>query len=253
MNEKTTQLANEASSIATAIEHLNNQNIERIESSQNKQLKTTADFILTNANGKQQTISVKTKNGAFTLNNLGTGTQAAKQWIDDTKFHQTLKTVQGNSLQLRKDILQNYQRWGDISDMEMQNKLRMKVIEPFLNFYYQQFSQNKQILTKFMFYLQDRDSDLTLITDRGEVIETRYKTYEAIMKITNIYIKNKSIIVEPYYEFRFKSEGGAIKSSIKINVQPYKNQVAPPVTSATITSPQKPKIIIKIRQKPKII
>lgn len=211
-------------SLKIAITHLRKLNyniICMVESSMNRKENTTSDIIAM-YDDKHINISVKNKGGAFTYGNLGTGTLSAKKWCNDKSILEELKVVEKNNLKCRHEISSEYARFEDIKDIDLQNKHRFAVVKDYLEFYHKLFIHNTKILYDFLTYLYSRQSEYEIITDdkNNKVIAfISNSKHNLFFNVTNIYIKNKSIIIEPYFEVRFKSEGGKTISSIKMNIQ----------------------------------
>jgi hypothetical protein len=212
----------------TYLRKLNYNIVCMVDSNMNKKENTTADIIATEKgmeNEKFIHISVKNKGGAFTFGNLGTGTLSAKKWCNDLTILQNLKSIEKTNLKCRHNISSKYTRFEDISDIDLQNKYRFDVCKDYLDFYYQLFSDNKKILYDFLTYLYSRQSEYEIITDdknNNVIAFISNKRQNLYYNVKEIYVKNKSIIISPYFEVRFKSEGGKTISSIKMNIQFYK-------------------------------
>ena len=123
-------------SLKIAIAHLRKLDftiISMVPSSMNKKQNTTADIIATEkGNDQLLTISVKNKGGAFTFSNLGTGTLSTKKWCSDPVILKELKIIEKNNLILRRKLSDEYARFEDISDKDLQNTYRFDVIKGYL-------------------------------------------------------------------------------------------------------------------------
>lgn len=176
---------------------------------QNKRDRIDSDYIVA-IDGKPKTVSLKTKGGAFTTKNLGTGVTALKKWYKGDKFLSKVKAACQESLERRHELGKIHARWEDFGD-EIADK-KLYVIEPILLAYEELFSVESNIAA-FMHYIYEGKSDILWID--GEYIEgvELPNLPKSVERINSKSLKLGNLVL------RFKTEGGKVSSSIKINVE----------------------------------
>ena len=183
--------------------------IREYDSHENKKENTNADFVIKPIK-VDYGISIKTAGGDFTQGNFGAGVRGLTQW---NKTESALKEVKA-AIESKKSIVAMYPqvRWDELSNIEHH---KMVVIKPFIDAYMNIFSDDKNVLT-YCKYLTSRNADF-LWKDGG-----LYRMKSFIPDTTKFSVKNKTINIPGVGGLRFKTSGGKIKDSIKINFEPCK-------------------------------
>ena len=176
---------------------------------ENKRDVNDSDYIVA-IGGVAKSVSLKTKGGAFTTKNLGTGVTAVKKWYKGDKFLGKIKRACQESLDRRHELGAVHARWEDFGD-EIADK-KLYVIEPILLAYEELFSVESNIAA-FMHYIYEGKSDILWID--GEYIEgvELPNLPKSVERINSKSLKLGNLVL------RFKTEGGKVSSSIKINVE----------------------------------
>lgn len=177
-------------------------------SHENKKYNTDSDVTI-DFHGEEKTVSLKTVGGAKAGNfNGGAGHRACSKWMNSQEL-ELIKKAEKDVRYRRSSILKEYTRWKDIEDENIRNNKKYWVIEPFYNTWYDILSNDVDAVHRLQRYLSGRKSDLLYVGDQFE----KYPSFrgEVVSKINS-----KSIMVGNY-ELRFKSEGGKVTSSIKVN------------------------------------
>jgi len=189
---------------------VNNWNIVReFEGHENKVEQHSHDFICVLNGDKEVSVSLKTAGGLFTKANLGTGVRAASKWLDDDVSLNLLRDC-AKEVKRRRESLP-FQRWSDSPQIETD---KLFVIEPWLDAYMTIWSV-KDHRHSFFTYLLSLQSDYIWS-------ENRLLTCDSIASGGCQRYLSKSILLGSI-EARFKSEGGKVLSSIKINIQSTKS------------------------------
>ena len=180
-------------------------------SHENKLENSNADFSV--KTDYEYTVSLKTEGGLFTSANLGTGFKAIRKWCSDEDQINELRSVLKEVSARKNYISANYNRWEDVPNSEDKKK---DMVQPLIDFYFNLFQHRRHVID-FCRYLMDRNADFLWVD--GSLIHI--KSY--IPKDFNVTkVNSKSILIPDVAELRFKSEGGKVSSSIKLNVQPCK-------------------------------
>jgi len=205
--------------------------IVKVESQQNRKLRTNADFFALK-DGQKYSISVKTDNGQFTSANLGPGISSQYYILlkENNKTHEMLKisAAADENRARRLKLLANYSRWEDVPN---QNEVKFAICQPFLECY-QEHLNNIDNMQLWVNYLIGRQSDLLAVVNLSTssiLYHTKRTTRQHIVvRDFNIHLKDSSehsktlvVLINNDLEFsmRFKTEGGTVKSSVKINLE----------------------------------
>jgi hypothetical protein len=186
---------------------VNNWNIvKEFEPHENKLEQHSHDFICVLDADKEVSVSLKTLGGLFTKANLGTGVIAASKWLNDDVSLNLLRDCAKEAKRRRESL--SFQRWSDSPQIEAD---KLFVIEPWLDAYMTIWSV-KDYRHSFFNYLLSLQSDFIWS-------ENRLLNFDSIASGVPQRYLSKSILLGSI-EARFKSEGGSVSSSIKINIQP---------------------------------
>lgn len=233
----TVQLKNENKSLALVRTDMEQKHgytvVRRVESTENRMKSTTADFI-TKKDGQEYTLSVKNNGGEMSQGNFGTG--VAAQFTQLLKKNGCLQEVDMirdavKEVAQRKTLLaEKHLRWKEFGDDAHQKKLW--VCSPLLDCYRELFSR-LQVVQLWVDYIRGRQSDILAVVVRGE-INYHYKratrsggalVVKEFQLETNgddqIGAKVMRLIInrDVRISMRLKSEGGKVKSSIKLNME----------------------------------
>jgi len=176
---------------------------------ENKKESTDCDFVVS-INGVEKSVSLKTKGGAFTTKNLGTGKTALKKWYKGDKFLQKVEKACQESLERRHELGKVHARWEQFGDEISEKKLY--AIEPILAAYEELFSVESNIAA-FFHYIYDGKSDILWID--GDYIEG-VETPTLPKKVERVNSKSLRL---GNLTLRFKTAGGKVSDPIKINVE----------------------------------
>ena len=178
--------------------------VDQFEGYHNKEQQHSHDFLI-EINGSLRSVSLKSPGGLFTKNNLGAGVRAASKWCTNCEFLEKIKKAAAESKRNARSL--PFDRWEQSCNIE---KDKFFVINPFLQIYMKIWS-NKEQRVNFLRYLNSLQSDLLWC-------DGKFLDFEKIIGDSPKRIHSKSILLGTV-EARFKSEGGRVLSSIKINVQ----------------------------------
>lgn len=176
---------------------------------ENKKESNDCDFVVS-INGVQKSVSLKTKGGAFTTKNLGTGKTALKKWYKGEKYLNLIEKACQESLNRRHELGKIHARWEQFGE-EISEK-KFYVIEPILNAYEELFSVESNIAA-FFHYIYEGKSDILWIDGCYiEGVETP-SLPEKVERINSKSLKLGNLTL------RFKTAGGKVSDPIKINVE----------------------------------
>lgn len=180
--------------------------IREYESSENKKEGTNADFVI-KPTKSDYGISIKTEGGAFTTGNLGAGIGGAKKWTNNPHILDLIKQASKQVANIRNSYSET--RWDELDNMEHHKYVVMK---PFIDVYLFIFSEESNVLN-YCKYLSSRNADF--LWKEGAL----YRMPPIIPTSTTVTLRNKTITIPGAANLRFKSSGGKIKDSIKINFE----------------------------------
>ena len=160
-------------------------------------------------NGDELTVSLKTLGGNFTSANLGTGIQSYLYQIMSLDQEEKLAMDElKTGVKIIKKKLGMYSRWEEVGN---EKKLLIKDLLMLFNYHLFQYRPHQEALYNFM---NSRQSDLKYVGDKLFVPEQ--------IKIPNkidVYEKGDDSLIVGHWKLRFKSSGGWVKNSWKINVE----------------------------------
>jgi hypothetical protein len=181
-------------------------------SDENKKENVDYDYLI-NMEGLGTSISLKSDKGVFTQKNLGTGIQAVKKWNYDEDELRLIKEAAKKSREIKSSYKEA--RWDEMPN-ELHAKRKQEVMEPFISAW-EKILANPFSQFLFFEYLNGGKAQF-LYTPRGGLEKTSSVCGGSCVQRVN----SKSLRVGDLV-LRFKSEGGKVKSSIKINVEKAKD------------------------------
>ena len=181
-------------------------------SDENKKENVDYDYLIV-MDGQTRSVSLKSDKGTFTLKNLGSGAQAMKKWNKDEDALRLIKEAAKKSREIKSSYKEA--RWDEMPN-ELHAKRKEEVVEPFISAW-EKILANPDSQFLFFEYLNGGKAQF-LFTPRGGLEKTSSVCGGSCVQRVN----SKSLRVGDLV-LRFKSEGGKVKSSIKINVEKAKD------------------------------
>lgn len=186
--------------------------VKEYTSDENKKENVDYDYLIV-MGGQTRSVSLKSDKGTFTLKNLGSGVQAMKKWNTNEDELSLLKEAAKKSREIKSSYKEA--RWDEMSN-ELHAKRKEEVVEPFIAAW-EKILANPVSQFLFFGYLNGGKAQL-LFTPKGGLEKTSSVCGGSCVQRIN----SKSLRVGDLV-LRFKSEGGKVKSSIKINVEKAKD------------------------------
>jgi len=181
-------------------------------SEENKKENVDYDYLIV-MDRQRRSVSLKSDNGTFTLKNLGSGVQAMKKWNKNEDELRLIKEAAKKSREIKSSYKEA--RWDEMPN-ELHAKRKEEVMEPFISAW-EEILANPFSQFLFFEYLNGGKAQL-LFTPRGGIEKTSSVCGGSCVQRVN----SKSLRVGDLV-LRFKSEGGKVNSSIKINVEKAKD------------------------------
>lgn len=177
-------------------------------SDENKKENVDYDYLIS-MEGQTRSVSLKSDKGVFTHKNLGTGIQAVKKWNKDEDEVNSIKEAAKKSKEIKSFYKE--ERWDEMPK-ELQAERKKEVMEPFIHAW-EKILDN--LCSQFLFfeYLNGGKAQF-LFTPSGGMEKTSSVCGGTCVQRVN----SKSLRVGDLV-LRFKSAGGKVSSSIKINVE----------------------------------
>lgn len=173
--------------------------------SENKLENTDSDFDIQLPGGEIKSVSLKSSGGKMADLNSGAGSRSVSKWMLPEEVA-LVKKAEKESLDRRRTVSCQYSRWEEIPNS---SELKYFVIEPLYEAWFSVLSSNIDAVKRLSALLTGRKSDLLFV-------ENQFVPYTAFSGTKVSKVNSKSILVGNY-ELRFKTAGGKISSSIKVN------------------------------------